>query len=1029
MSKFYLKCCSLSALMLLCISMVFAQQSVTGIVSDASGPLKGVSISVKGTNKATQSDSQGAYSIQVETGQTLRFSMIGYISQEIIASSAKTINVSLVNQEGALDEVVVTAMGMKREKKSLGYSFQEVKSEQLMDAKENNIANALVGKVSGLQVIKGSSGPASSTKITLRGNNSLTGDNQPLIVVDGVPMNNFIGSKTSSGAANNDFWNPGTDMGNGLGDINPEDIESMSVLKSGAASALYGSRAGNGAIIITTKSGKAQKGTGITVSSTLGLERLFMFPKLQNSFAQGADGTFDKINANSWGPAMNGNDLKAYDNIDNFFKTGVNHTQNISFQQKVGNTNIYSSATYLNDQSKIPGSSLERLNLMTRANSTFGANDRWSTDVKVQYMNNNATNRPTAGQNNGNAYNTLFTLPRSLNILDYKNTLTPTGKMNWFGNSNSMNPYWLSEYQINNDIRNRYLMNATVKYKITDWLDAEARFGMDSYATRFDNRTYGGSPLAATGKYSNGKSDFSERNYTIALHAHKDQLGDSKWGVSGSVFGQIMKNTDSYLSIDAGELEVPNFFHVENGKGRAGLNQLYSEKQINSLYAMGELNYDGYWFLTVTGREDWSSTLLDPFFYPGVSTSLVLSDMIRKNGGNLPSFLSFLKLRGSYAMVGNDSKPYQLYNSYAIGKDPNGTTTSTYDEIKYNRNLKNELIKSLEFGFDARFLNNRLGLDFAWYNNNATNQLLEIPMDPMSGFRAEVINAGKIQNTGFEITLDAQILQKDNGGLNWNTSINFSKNTNKVIKLTDEVTTYKLGGFDNLEVNGHAGELYGNIYGTKYLRVEDSSSPYFGQRILKDGLPQATDVVLLGNQAPKALIGWINSFNYKNIGLSFQVDGRFGGKFFSGTQVNLQRAGVADITAPGGKREDFVVQGVTKDGNGYKENTTSVTHQQYWNQVTNTGNLGISEENLYNATNIRLRNITLSYNVPSSILNSKVLQRAKVGFTVNNAWMIKSYANGIDPESVFSIGTNATGFENFSTPTSRSFLFNLTLGF
>ncbi len=1028
MSNFYLKCCSLSLIMFLSISTIFAQQSVTGRVTDGSTGVAGVSVTVVGTTRGAQTDANGNYTVEASNGEKLRFSIIGYTTQ-VITVSSRTHNVTLQADESTIDEVVVTAMGIKREKKSLGYSFQDVKGDQLTDAKETNVANALVGKVAGLQVIKGSAGPASSTKITLRGNNSLTGDNQPLIIVDGVPMNNFLGAKGSNGQVNNDFWNPGTDMGNGLGDINPEDIESMSVLKSGAASALYGSRAGNGAIIITTKSGKAQKGTGITYSSTLGLETLFTLPKLQNSFAQGSDGTFDRLGLTSWGPAIDGNTYQAFDNVGNFFKTGVNHTQNVSFQQQFNNTSIYSSATYLNDQSKIPGSSLERLNLMTKVTSNFGENKRWTTDVKVQYMNNDAVNRPTAGQNNGNAYATLFVMPRSLNILDYKDAVTNTGQMLWYGTTNSMNPYWLANYQINNDIRNRYLMNASVKYKLTDWLDVEGRAGMDSYATRYDNRTYGGSPMGKNGRYSNGKSDFSERNYTLALHAHQDAIGGSKWGLNGSLFGQIMQSNESMLSVNAGELEVPNFFSINNSVGTPTVDQLRLDKQINSLYGTAELNYDGYWFLNVTAREDWSSTLNDPYFYPAVSTSLVISDMVTKNGGSMPNFVNFLKVRASYGQAGNDTKPYSLINSYTVGKDPNQNATAYYDDVKALYSLVNELIKTVEFGFDTRLFNSRLGLDFSWYKNNATNQILDIPMDPMSGFRAQKINAGNIQNTGFEIALDGQILKSDDG-LNWNSSVNFSKNTNKIIKLTDDITTYGLGNFDNLNIRANAGELYGNIYGTKYLRVDDVNSDMHGKLLLNgDGLPQATGEVLLGNQAPKALVGWINNFAYKNIGLSFQVDGRFGGEFFSGTNLNLQRNGAADMTAPNGARESFVVDGVIKDGAGYIANTASVTPQQYWNQVTNLGNLGIGEENIYDATNIRLRNITLSYNLPSSILKSNVLQRAKIAFTVNNAWMIKSYAHGIDPESVFSINTNATGFENFSTPTSRSYFINLTLGF
>jgi TonB-linked SusC/RagA family outer membrane protein len=1021
MSYFYKKSAGLALCTLFSASSLFAQQSITGRVTDAKGPVAGVTVSIKGTARGTQTDTNGSFTIQASQGETLRFSNIGYKSTEIVVGSTKTINATLTEDASALDEVVVTAMGVKREKKTLGYSFQEVKAEQITDAKENNIANALVGKVSGLQVIKGSNGPASSTKLTLRGNNSLTGDNQPLIIVDGVPLNNFLGAK------NNDFWNPGTDMGSGLGDINPEDIATMSVLKSGAASALYGSRAGNGAIVITTKSGKAQKGTGITYSSTLGLERLFLIPEIQSSFGQGRDGALIPTSTDNWGAPID----KSYDNINNFFKTGVNHTQNVSFQQQFEETSIYSSATYLNDQSKIPGSSFERINLMTKVNSSFGANKRWVTDVKVQYMNSNAKNRPLSGQNNSNAYATLFRMPRSLNILDFKDAVNDQGKMLWYGTSNSTNPYWLAKYKLNEDIRDRFIMNGNLKYKITDWLDAEARFGSDQYTTNYSNKTYSGSPLATTGQYSLGKNTFFENNYTVALNARKDDLF-GKWGGALSLFGQIMKTKSTGIDANAGDLEVPDLFYIRNSKSNPSVDESFYRKQINSVYASGEINYDGYWFINFTGRNDWSSALglnNRSFFYPSVSTSFVLSDMITKNGGSLPNWLSFAKIRGSYAAVGNDLPAYQLYNVYNIGKDPNGNTTASRNKIKYNPDIVSELIKTLEFGFDTRFFNSRLGLDFAWYKTNATNQLIDLPMNPQSGYESEKINAGNIQNQGIEIVMDGRILT-DPDKLNWTTSINFSRNKNKIVSLTEQSKTYPLGGFDNLAIRAVEGGLYGDIYGTKFVRVEDASSQYNGQLLLNgNGLPQATEIQLIGNQAPKALAGWTNNFSYKNIGLSFHIDGRFGGEFFSGTNVNLQANGSAASTVVDGKRDNMVVGGVIKQGDGYVVNDKSVTPQQYWTQVATSGNMGISEANLYDATNIRLRNINLSYNIPSNILKSSILQRAKVSFTVNNVWMIKSYANGIDPESVFSINSNATGFENFSTPTSRSYFINLTLGF
>lgn len=1023
MKQFYQTSCAMLVASTLSISAAFAQQTVTGRVTDANGPVPGVTITVTKSGKAAQTDASGNFSIQANKGETLRFSTIGYAAQEILVSDAKTINVTLLTSSGTIDEVVVTGMGIKRERKALGYSFQEVKSEQLLDAKENNIANALVGKVSGLQVIKGSNGPASSTKLTLRGNNSLTGDNQPLIVVDGVPVNNFLGAK------NNDVWNPSLDMGSGLGDINPEDIESMSVLKSGAASAIYGSRAGNGAIVITTKSGKAQKGAGITVSSTLGLENIFLKPDLQNNFGRGENGVSDPIGTNNWGPEV----PKVYNNIDNFFKTGINHTQNISFQQKVGeNTNVYTSATYLNDASKIPGSSFKRLNLLSRVNTTFGPNKRWITDVKVQYINTEAKNRPQSGINSSNIYGTLFRMPRDLNILDFKDAVTEDGKMLWYGTSNSINPYWLTKYKLNQDIRDRYVMNANLKYLLTDWLDIEARIGSDRYTTNYNDRTYGGSPIVATGNYALGKNTFFENNYTVALNARKDNLF-GKWNGSASLFGQIMNTKETGLNANAGELQVPNLFTINNGKNNPTVEELFYRKQINSLYATAELNYDNYWFINLTGRNDWSSALKEnnrSFFYPSVSTSLVISEMINKSGGSMPSWFSFAKVRANYAAVGNDLRSYKLYNVFSTGKDPNGNTVANRDNTKYNPEVKSELIKTIEAGFETRFFNSRLGLDFSWYKTNATNQLLALPMNPMSGYSFEMVNAGNIENKGIELMVNGIILD-NRDGLSWSTTVNFSKNKNTIIKVTDEVDSYGLGGFDNVVIKAEKGKIYGSIYGSEFLRVTDKDSPYYGQLLLNgSGLPQATtEAVHLGDQAPKALIGWTNSFTYKNIGLNFQVDGRFGGKFFSGTNNALQASGAAAATVVDGKRDNFVVEGVINNNGTLLQNTTAVSPQQYWRAIGENGNMGIGEQNIYNATNIRLRNVNLSYNFPSHLFKGNFIQRAKVGITVNNVWMIKSYANGIDPESVFSINSNATGFENFSTPTSRSYFFNLTLGF
>lgn len=1022
-------------MMLLSTSPLLAQQVVKGVVSDASGPLLGVSVTVAGTNRATQTDLQGQYNIAAENGETLKFTMVGYETKEWVVSGA-TYNLSMEEDLGAIDEVVVTAMGIQREKKSLGYSFQEIKSETIVDARENNIANALSGKVSGLQVIKGSNGPASSSKIVLRGFTSLTGDNQPLIVVDGVPMENFAGAK------NNDFWNPTADMGNGLGDLNPEDIESMSVLKGGAASALYGSRASDGVILITTKSGKASEGAGISYSATLGLEDIFILPELQTSYSQGRDNLFNATSSDSWGEKIEGQSVTQWNNkqvslknhpnnLKNFFNTGVNTTHNLAFQQSVSkNTNVYTSATFLHDNSKTPGVKLDRLNIMSKVTSNFGQDDRWTTDVKVQYMNTTAKNRAVGGANDGNYYATALLFPTTLDITDFKEGMNQLGaNQSWYNPGNSVNPFWSVNNRLNEDTRERFLLNATIKYKFNDWLDADFRVGSDMYNTKYEEKTYTGSSLANL--YSTGIDKFYENNYIVSVNARKDNLF-GKWNGSASLFGQIMKRNFNYLNASASELEVPNLFAINNSVGNPNIDEEISKKQINSLFGTAELNYDNLWFINLTARNDWSSALGKnnrSYFYPSVSTSLVVSDLLRKTDAGAPQWLDFAKIRASYAETGNDLDPYKLLNTYSIGKDPNGNTTASKRNTLLNPDILSELSKSFEVGFDARIFN-RLNLDFAYYKSNSTNQLLEIPMNSLSGYEFFMVNAGNIQNKGVEIVAGVNVLNNPDKLL-WDINVNFSKNLNEIIELTEDVDQYPLGGFDNLNVYSEANKKYGAIYGSKYKRVQDAESEHYGKIIVDgNGLPEAEDGThYLGNQSASSLLGITNSFGYKNFGLTFLIDARFGGIFYSGTHLALQRNGMSTQTVVNGERNPFVVDGVVESGGNFTENQKTVTQQEYWNRVTNTGNLGIAEENIYDATNIRLRTVQLSYNLPKTILKNSLVKSARFSISGNNLWMIKSYGNGVDPESVFAISTNAVGFEYLAFPTSRSFFFNVSLGF
>ncbi|MGV4480978.1 SusC/RagA family TonB-linked outer membrane protein [Ornithobacterium rhinotracheale] len=944
-----------------------------------------------------------------------------------------------LNNKIDLKSVVVTALGIKREEKSLGYALQEIKGDDLVASKEKNITNALSGKVAGLQVVKGSNGPAGSSKIVLRGNNSLTGDNQPLIVVDGIPMDNF------TGATNNDFYNPSTDMGNGLGDLNPNDIESMSVLKGPAAAALYGSRAGNGVILITTKTGKKRKGLGITYNSSIGFETIFMSPDIQSSFGQGTNGIYNALNGSSWGPKIEGQTvenwdgqqvpLKYYNNLDNFMKVGYETQQSLSFQQQISEgTSLYSSITYVNNRSNIPGAELRRINFVTRALTKYGESKKLSTDFKIQYINSRVRNRPLSGSRIKNSFRTLVAMPVTVDVRDFENAVNKYGNHFWYNPSAGLNPYWAYKYDINKDSRDRFLLHGAIKYDFTDWLFAELKVGSDLYTTNNESKTYGKGILTPNGFYSTGKGTFNETNGSFLISATKDNLF-GKFGMAATFGGNLMNRKRSYIGVNAGELEVPNLFSVYNSKGNPTPEESISQHKINSLYGTYQISYDKFLFLDFTGRNDWSSALSKKnrsFFYPSISTSIVFSEMIEKIRDEKISWLNYGKIRASYASVGNDMGPYQLYNTYTINKDPNGNVIAGTNKVLYNENVKNELIKSWELGFEAKMFKNRIGLDFSLYKSNATNQILNLPKDPTSGYVSEKVNAGDIENKGFELMLNADIIRAES--FNWNLNVNLSRNINTIIELTEDVSQYQLGGFENVKILAATGEKYGVIYGSKYARVEDVNSPFYGEIIVdKEGVPNAANgSFYLGSQQPNALLGITNSFKYKNWNFSFLIDGRFGGKIFSGTNYGLKQNGNSALTVVDGKREDIIFNGVVSDGNGnYTKNTKAISPQLFWTQLSGKSNpnLGITEDNLYDATNIRIRNIQIGYKLPSKLTDAIGIQSGKIGFSVNNVLMLKSHLNGIDPESVYATGTNATGFEYFSPPTSRSYFINFSLSF
>ena len=1037
-----LRCLFVAAAVLASASAFAQNLTVKGCVKDSEGaPLPGATVYVPGTSTGTVTDASGNFSIQVKANTDLEVAFLGFESQIIkVGATAPAFQDVVLSDSEQLKEVVVTALGVAREKKTLGYAIQDVKGDAILEAHETNIANALTGKIAGVNIVRSSNGPGASSKIILRGNNSLTGLNQPLIVVDGVPMDNFIG------ASNNDFWNPSADMGNGLQDINPEDVESMTVLKGPSAAALYGSRAGNGVILITTKKGRENPGLGITINGTVALTTEFTRPMMQSKYGQGDLGNYDANSYLSWGPEITGQQvekwngemapLAAFDNVNGFFGTGVTDTENVTFQQQYGKTGIYASYTHMKDVSQVPGATLGRNNFMLRGTSAFGKDDKWHFDGKIQFIRTQANNRPISGANvNANYMLKMYTTPVSVDIRDFKDAVDTNGEMFYFGptGKTGSNPWWYAKYSTNQDVRNRFLMNASLKYDFTEWLDAEIRAGSDMYFTETESKFYAGNKIAGsyTGSFGLGESRFYENNFSFLVKAHQDHLF-GEFGGMVSLGGNLMDRESRGMSGSQSQLLVPDVFDLNNAKSdKPSVSESYSHRKMNSLYGQLQLNYGGWIFLDATLRNDWTSTLSvanRSYLYPSVSLSWVISDMVEKYG-SMPSWFSYAKVRASYAEVGNDMDPYQLYNVYTMGTDPTGKPTLNSGSVLFNEDVKNELIRNYEVGADIRFFDNRLGLDFAWYKMNATNQLINLPISSVA-YSSKKINAGNIQNQGFEVVLNAVPVKQTN--FQWNTNLNFSTNTNKILALADGVSEYSLGGYDKLKIVAKVGGEYGDIYGTKYTRVEDESSPYYGKLVLNgDGLPTSDgQSKYLGNQNAKCMLGWNNNFSYKNFSAGFQIDARIGGKMFSGTLMAMEAAGTGAWTVEG--RDKMVVDGVQKDGDSYKVNTTETTAQKYWRQVSGEAgsNLGICEENLYDATNVRLRNISISYSIPKKYLaQSNILQSVKFGFSCTNVFMIYSAMRGLDPESIFATSTNATGFEYGAAPTSRCYVFNISLGF
>ena len=1009
-----------------------AQTTVKGTVTDAKSgiPLPGANIVVKGTTNGVSTDMDGKYSISVPNqSATLVFSFMGSVTKEIVVGSSTTVNMSLTEDAEQLGEVVVTALGIKREKKAITYSAQNVNVDEISQARSLNVANSLSGKVAGLNFSTTSNGVGSSSRITLRGNRSLNGNNQPLYVIDGVPISNG----TTTG--NPDIDTGGTTQPDGISNINPEDIASMTVLKGPSAAALYGNRASNGVILITTKSGKAGK-TSVSLSSNFMASSAYNLTNFQNEYGQGDQGVYNPISVSSWGGRLNGSQVSAWqlarnpnyagpattsysaqpDNVIDFYKTGYNFANTVSVT--TGNEKAQGYFSYTNTQAEgiVGGNALDRHNLNLRLTSKLS--DKFSLDVKTNYIVQNIDNLLRTGEESIGT--SAYLLPRSIKFNEYRDFeyTDAAGQLqqNYFideAGSPGGNPYWSAlRDDSREDKRNRFIGLASLKYDITSALSLQVRAGLDQmtnnavrnrYATRAFNNNLG--------SYTESYEKVSEFN-TDALLSYKQTFGDFTVGLNAGA--NMLKQESSGLT-SGGVLSKRNYFSLIN-VATVGSTSTASEKQVNSVYGFTQIGFKNYLFLDVTARNDWSSALPSQnrsFFYPSVGLSAVISDMV-----TLPEAFSFAKVRASYAKVGNDTDPYQTSSQLSYIGGNGGMLYS--QTTAANPNLKPEMSSSSEFGAEVKFLKNRLGLDFTYFQTKTSDQIFYINTPESSSKSRAVLNGGDIENKGIELTLTATPVQTEN--FSWDVMANYASYKSKITSIYDNREELVIGEGRLVRSKVIKGGEYGDLYIKGFQRTDD------GQLIVNSaGIPLATDdfSVRAGNFNPDWTAGLKNNFRYKDFNLSFLVDFRIGGEVISYTQARQAGLGVSDITLAG-REGGIVVPGVVASGSTFVPNTTSITAEQYWTAIGQ--RTPVAEPFIYDATNIRLRELVFGYSLPKQMLQKTGLSSIDFSIVGRNLFFFLNEAKYFDPEAGAGTG-NLQGIESFNIPSTREYGVNVRFGF
>lgn len=1029
-------------LTMLCLAVFWAQaqKTVSGKVTSPGGEaLIGVNVLEAGTSSGTITDIDGSYQLRVSSDNaSLLFSYTGFQDQTVAVSGRSTVDV--VMQEGVdLSEVVVTALGISREKKALSYSAQTVDGDQINTVRDANFVNTLGGKVAGLQVSQSASGPGGQSKVVLRGNRSL-GNNNALFVIDGVPVDN-----TAYGSVGSDFGGySGTD---GAVNINPDDIDNISVLKGAAAAALYGSRAANGVIMITTKKGKSGK-LSVDVNSGVSWESAMILPSFQNEYSQGNGGVYAPSAAGSWGEKMTGQSVTNYrgnqqsltaqpDNVKDFFEVGQSLNNSVGIT--TGSEKVQTYFSYSNAQISgiVPNNTLDRHTVNLRVGTQVSK--RLSTDAKVTYIHQKNDHKVKSGEENA-AIQNVFLIPRSVSLDDVKEYSTPDAfgqptPSYWTNSSIYTNPYWVTDLTNVSDQRDRVIGLASVTYKLTDWLKIMGRGSVDRYNDADENSFYDKTVLWAQqgGRYERGYRNFTEQNYELLLMGDKALSGDL--GINYTLGTSVNKRRFTSAYSNAAGLLIPNKFGLDFARTIQSGNDLI-EREIQAVFGTVQLAYSNYLYLDLTARNDWSSTLPADnrsYFYPSVGLTWVLSDMME-----LPSAISFGKIRASYTKVGNDADPYNLFQTYSFGQ---GGTNGFIgrDNVQPASDLKPELTTALELGLDWRFFSNRLGVDLTFYKTNTVNQLLTLSLPPASGFAFKYFNAGDIENKGIELSLNLVPVKTEK--LTWDATVNFARNTNTIVELSESTKiAFLAGGYGRTAAPlVKEGESFGDLYTTRWANKEDDGTYSY----VDDGSPRIVDAngkpypttnqEKIGNFNPDFTLGFNNSFTFGKLNFSFLIDGRKGGVVVSGTDANAAFYGNADYTTAYRDAGSWVVDGVLATG---EKNATPINAESFWTTASG-GRYSWGEFFAYDATNFRLREVTLGYDFGKvgffngmrlSLVGRNLffLYRGKALLELPG---VPERRMNFDPDVSLGGANNFQGVEYGNIPSSRSVGLNLKLSF